>query len=90
MATTKTCSDRAISNRTGKPLAGTAAFLKNSSERGGIDNYINTLAQDRAEKIAEKLVQKMTPVIIETVRQQLEDRYFVQRDNDSTCIGYIN
>lgn len=90
MSKTKPCSDRAISNRTGKPLAGTAAFLKNSSERGGIDNYVNNLAEDRAKEIAKEIVRQMTPVIIETVRQQLEDRHFMQRDNDSVCIGYIN
>lgn len=44
-----TCSDSAISKRTGKPIYGIAAMLQNMSDQGGPDQYRKNIARRASE-----------------------------------------
>ena len=48
----KTCTDTAISHKTGKPIYGIAAMLQNMSDSGGPDQYRLTLATEAGRAAA--------------------------------------
>ena len=51
-----TCSDSAISKRTGKPIYGIAAMLQNMSDQGGPDQYRKNIAKRASEITFNELV----------------------------------